>query len=81
MGKLHGDLYLGFVKPDPTLRNDSYYELGTSEKGWDPSRGFRGSDYLNYFCKEEFERITGISLMPGEVRKVDEIRFVFAEGD
>lgn len=71
-----GDLYLG--------RTERWtYQLGTRLETWDTKFGWTGGieNYIISFCKETFERLTGIMLEPGEIRKVEEIRFVFAEED
>lgn len=69
-----GDLYLGRTE-------HRTYQLGTCLETWDPVGGWSDGGYITSFCKTEFERLTGIMLEPGEIRKVTEIRFVFAEED
>ncbi len=61
-------------------KSNAAYELGTKKSGWGrivifPSRieleawGFKDG-FLKSFCAEDFERITGIKLKVGEIRKV-----------
>ena len=58
----------------------SEYELGSHRKSWDTKKGLMPEhECLATFCRTEFERLTGIRLKPGEIRKVKEIRFVFEE--
>jgi len=66
-------LYIGKVKAE--YRHHDYYELGKSKSWWDPIVGFRGAGCLYDFNmpKEQFERIFGIKLAPGEIRKVKQI--------
>ena len=47
------------------------YELATTKKSWCPWLGFDGIDTLEAFCTKDFERVTGIKLGPGEVRRVN----------
>ena len=49
------------------------YELGLYKKDFDIRRGFIGESMIDSFCPVDFERITGIKLKPGEIKKVKRI--------
>ena len=51
------------------LLDSDTYEVGDRKKDWDSKNGF-GASYITFYFADEFERVTGIRLEPGEVRKV-----------
>lgn len=67
-----------YKKPMPVYlgkTDDSRYEIGTKKRPWgDADDGgfpdFGDSGYVSGFCEEDFERVTGIRLEPGELLKV-----------
>lgn len=61
-------LYLG--RWDNTKLGHNY-DLGLKKKDWNPRTGFAGGrNYLYTFCPERFEKVTGIKLKPGEIRRI-----------
>ncbi len=46
------------------------YELGTTKSKWDSADGFQAGAHLGHYCVDTFERITGLVLEPGEIRRV-----------
>ena len=67
-------LYLG--RTDGSFIASSY-ELGTSKKDWDAVNGFKLTHLIG-FCLELFEKLINIKLKPGEIRKVESIKFKLA---
>jgi len=59
-------LYVGRVR-----RSEHSYEIGRDKKGFSETFGFHDKYFLGTFCKNDFERVTGISLEPGEVQRVE----------
>jgi len=70
-------LYIGKRSGTKTLT--SGYELGTMKKYWDENKGFPCDILVEAFCQDGFEKITGIKLAPGEIRKVKSIKIELEE--
>ena len=55
-------------------RRRGQYELGSRTGEWRKRMGFYPgrlpAEYLLYLCSDEFKKLTGLSLKPGEVRNV-----------
>ncbi len=49
------------------------YEIGRKKFAWDEYKGFMNGNDMYIFCPEELEKITGLKLAPGEIRKVKRI--------
>lgn len=49
------------------------YEIGISNYEWDKHFGFMLAALVRNLCPKDFERITGLKLAPGEIRKVKRI--------
>ena len=64
-------LYIGKTKE--TLMWGPEYEIGTKKSGLRGENGFTQGSCLYTFCDFEFEKITGLKLAPGEIRKVKRI--------
>ena len=64
-------IYIG--RTEYMLMYGSTYELGTAKKNWDKRNGFRNKCLID-FCDHDFEKITGLKLAPGEIRKVKSIK-------
>jgi len=72
-------LYIG--RSIATLSLDSAYEIGTHKTKWDEASGFPFGALVSIFeiptCKAE--KILGINLAPGEIRKVKSIKIELEE--
>jgi len=55
------------------------YELGSAKKCWRPEKGFFSHALIEIFCEKQFEKLTGLKLAPGEIRKVKSITIELEE--
>lgn len=57
-------------------RIGNVYEFGTKKNSWRNPGGFQISNdsFVYAICKEEFEKLFGLKLAPGEIRKVKSIK-------
>ena len=66
---LYRRLYIG--RPHGEARDSDEVELASKKSGWDRESGFPSEDLIVDFCYEDFYRVTGQKLEPGEMHKVN----------
>jgi hypothetical protein len=75
-------MWLGLTADDSTW-NEQWYVLTLSDskpRKHDDKRLITSVfDYHEFFCKEKFEKITGVKLKKGQIKEVKQIRFVWKE--